>query len=297
MPAIPYARLLTRVLALAGTNAGTTDSTDLAQIGSLLNGRFRQYFEHYWWPETMLCEVRPYRPAYAAGTTYAEGDEVYYATTGLYYTAVGATTGNAPSNGAYWTLLTSIDPAEVPYTATGLTSIGLVRQVSATDPQGPTGARRLPFALTGTGVRVLGDAVPTLPWVWYQKRAPDLYGATYSAVATYAAGDMIYFASGTGTYEGDYWLCLSAPSAAQTPLTHAAKWARQEVPDFLLDPVAYGTAADLYRAGGKTDLAPYLEDKAETTLIGEQSKVMAMQAQTASSRRSADYPPSLAPTI
>jgi len=297
MLATSYARLLARTLALSGTQASTTDSTDLAQIASLIAGRARAAWEHYWWPETMTSEARPYRAAYAAGTAYAEDDEVYYPTTGLYYIALGSTTGNAPTDATYWEQLLDLEPAEVPYTATGFSAIGKVRQVSASDPQAGAGARSLPFALTGTGVRVIGSTVPTLPYVWYQLRAPELSGADYSAAATYAADDRIYFASGTGSYEGDYWTCLSATTAGQSPITHASKWSRQEIPAFLVDTIAYGTAADLMRAGGKADLAPYLEDKSETALVREQSKVMAMQRQTASSRRSTDYPPALVPTL
>lgn len=294
MLATTYARLLARTLALSGTQASTTDSADLAQIGTLIDSRCRAAWEHYWWPETMQSEARPYRADYASGTTYAIGDEVYYPTTGYYYTATASTTGNAPTNNSYWELLLDIEPAEVPYTATGLSAIGKVRQVAASDPQDGAGARNLPFALTATGVRLIGQTVPMLAYVWYQLRAPELSGATYSAGATYAVDDRIYFASGSGTYEGDYWTCLTATSAGESPSTHAAKWQRNEIPSILVDAIAYGTAADLMRAGGKADLAPYLEDKAETALIREQSKLMAMQRQTAGSRRSTLNPPALA---
>jgi hypothetical protein len=297
MLAISYARVLARALALSGTAAASTDTTELAQIASLIAGRVRLNWEHYWWPETMQSEARPYRAAYASGTTYALNDEVYYATTGLYYTALGATTGNVPTNATYWTALTEINPAEVPYTATGLSPIGKVRMVSATDPLAAAVARRIPATLTSTGVRVLGEQVPNVPYVWYQLRCPDLFGAAYDAATSYAVDDQIYFASGTGAYEGDYWKCITATTAAQTPITHAAKWTRLEIPAFLTEAIAYGAAADLFRAAGKTELAPFMEDKAETALLREQSKVVASQRQSADSRRTTDNPPGYSPTV
>ncbi len=297
MLATRFARLLSRTLALSGSAAATTDSTDLARIRVLIAGRVRAAWEHYWWPELMLCEARPYRPAYAAATTYAEAAEVYYPTTGLYYTALGTTTGHAPTDTAYWSVLTEIDPPEVPYTDTDLEPIGRVRQVSATSPEAAAGARKLPFSLTATGILLIGETVPFLPYVWYLLRCPDFFGADYSAEATYAVGDQIYYASGSDSYEGDYWECLVATSAGESPQTTAASWLRLEVPAAFTETIAYGAAADLYRAAGKTDLAPYLEDKAETALLREQTKLMTMQAQEAGSRRSLLNTPSYAVSL
>ncbi len=47
--------------------------------------------------------------AYAGGTTYAEDDQVYYSTTGKFYRAILATTGNAPTSTDYW------EELEIPY--------------------------------------------------------------------------------------------------------------------------------------------------------------------------------------
>ena len=43
-----------------------------------------------------------HRGDYAGGTAYAKNDVVYYATNGNAYIAKQATTGNAPTNGTYW---------------------------------------------------------------------------------------------------------------------------------------------------------------------------------------------------
>ena len=44
---------------------------------------------------------------YASGTTYAKNDVVYYSTNGNAYIAKQATTGNAPTNGTYWSQFTA----------------------------------------------------------------------------------------------------------------------------------------------------------------------------------------------
>ena len=43
-----------------------------------------------------------HRGDYASGTAYVKNDVVYYATNGNAYIAKQATTGNAPTNGTYW---------------------------------------------------------------------------------------------------------------------------------------------------------------------------------------------------
>ena len=43
-----------------------------------------------------------HRGDYAGGTAYAKNDVVYYATNGNAYIAKQTTTGNAPTNGTYW---------------------------------------------------------------------------------------------------------------------------------------------------------------------------------------------------
>lgn len=283
----PYADYYARALALSGTASERVDAaTDGVQIRALIAGRLRQAWQHYWWPETMREEERAYRDDYAAGTTYASGDEVYYPQTGAYYTALGATTGNAPTNAIYWAELTDLDPAEVGYAQTGKTAIGQVRAAYAGPDQSGVRLRRLPFILTGTGVRLLGAAVPRTVDLWFQLRPPELRGDAWATGSTYAIGDRVYFASGGGDYRGDFWECAASTTAGQSPSTHPAKWARVQLPRLLLEATAAGVAADMMRASGKFELAAQAEAMAERALYAEQGKQTALQGQEAGAARS-----------
>lgn len=279
----PYADYYARALALSGTAAARVDGTDETQIRALIEGRLRMAWHHYWWPETMRVEERAYRDDYATGTTYAEGDEVYYPTNGKYYTALGATTGNAPTDATYWAELTDLSPPEVAFAQTGKTAIGMVRSATTDDPLAAPRLRRLPFVLTATGVRIVWDTVPRTIYLWFQLRPPELSGATFSGAATYVPGDRVYFASGTGDYRGDFWVCLTATTAGESPLTTAAKWERVELPRFLLEAVAQGAAADMLRAGGKFEAGSFAEARAEDALVKEQDKLVGRQLQNVGS--------------
>lgn len=68
-------------------------------------------WDAFWWPELMRVERRQYRDSYDSATAYTAGDEVYDVQSDLYYVALRASTGQAPSswsggewvtNEAYW---------------------------------------------------------------------------------------------------------------------------------------------------------------------------------------------------
>lgn len=208
-----------------------------------------------------------------------------------YYSANGAiSAGVLPLDDTSWSQVTDIDPPEVAYEQEDETAIGLVRLASAVDPLGAARPRKLPFQLTSTGVRLICDPVPTTVYLWYQVRPPELRGDAYAALSTYAVGDRIYFSSGTGDYRGDYWVCVSATTAAQTPITHPAKWSRVELPRFLLEAVAAGVAADRMRSEGKFEQAAIMENRAMDLLVREHAKLDQMQLQDPSTLRSKAYP-------
>jgi len=84
---------------------------DAAIAAAKINFFVRLAWQHYWWPETMDIERRTFRAAWAANTTYAAGEQVFYIADGQYYQAMQPSTGQTPSTGsdgnytpnlAYW---------------------------------------------------------------------------------------------------------------------------------------------------------------------------------------------------
>lgn len=70
--------------------------------------------------------------------------------------------------------------------------------------------------------------MPTFPvinnpvFVYYRKTIPSYTGDTYSATDTYAVDEQIYFTNALN--KGDFYKCLVATSAGQSPSTTAASW-------------------------------------------------------------------------
>lgn len=59
-------------------------------------------------------------------------------------------------------------------------------------------------------------------FMFYRKLLPNFYGDTFSTSATYAVDDQVYFVTTAGN--GDYYKCLVATTAGQSPTTTPASW-------------------------------------------------------------------------
>jgi hypothetical protein len=86
--------------------------------------------------------------AYSGATSYAVGDQVYYATTGDFYIAIATTTGNAPTDATKWTRLT------VPYDL-----FEYVTAASAGDILLANGQNDRGFAMRADAKELLFDAI------------------------------------------------------------------------------------------------------------------------------------------
>jgi len=86
--------------------------------------------------------------AYSGATSYAVGDQVYYATTGDFYIAIATTTGNAPTDATKWTRLT------VPYDL-----FEYVTAASAGDILLANGQNDRGFAMRADAKELLYDAI------------------------------------------------------------------------------------------------------------------------------------------
>jgi hypothetical protein len=110
----------------------------------------------------------------------------------------------------------------------------------------------------GTNGYVTYNTNPANPIYLYYRRVPYNYsGGTYSSTSTYVAGQYIYFTRTTGAQTGtsDYWKCLSATTAGQSPETHASKWELQPLPEMISQPLVWQTYGDWLVQDGQADKA------------------------------------------
>lgn len=259
-----YNSVLTRVLGLAGIKPADLTAEEDTLLNGYINTALKLAWEFYWWPELMRSELRYYRDPYDAATAYVAGDEIYYATTGKYYTCILASTGNLPTHTTYWEEATELD-AYIELEQEGETAIGEVRGVFWDDPLTTERPRRIPHLLGPSGIHLPGTSLPLSAYVYFRLRPSEYTGADYNASTAYTVGQTMYYSSGTVGYDGDYWECITATSIGQNPETHAAKWSRIQFPAWLKEAVA-GRAYAEYLI---TDSAPQeSRDRAEASAAG-----------------------------
>lgn len=261
--------------------SGALSAEDAASFNRYVNRALRRGWEWYYWPQLMAYEERHYRDSWSA-TSYACDDQLWHAATGKYWqanTAVIST--DVPGTSSKWDELTYVD-AYVAYEQTGETAFSQVRDVWNTDYRNTWPAHRLAWEYDERGIRLTGPVVPASVWLQFRRIVPTWRGADYSAVATYAADDVKYYASGTGAYEGDFWTCLATTSAAESPASAPTKWSKNEIPAFLADFAV--AAASLGFREGQTKLDAALlagERGLWEWLYDEKAKLSAGEVRTA----------------
>ena len=102
MEVIKYSDVLRRVVSYAQRVYSELNADDAEAISVYLDTRLKKIWETYPWPDLVRVEKRYYRPLYAAATTYAAGDEVYYPSEEKYYQALKSTQGNVPTLTTHW---------------------------------------------------------------------------------------------------------------------------------------------------------------------------------------------------
>lgn len=224
----------------------------------------------WWYP----CQSSYSGSTWALSTASAQGDVVYYAVDGNYYACHTANTGKLPTDASYFGGLTPFDKY-VAYEQTGQTALGEVRDVYSVDPRVNRNFGVANWTLSTNGVQVPDG--PAQVWLEFRTRCTPLLGDDYSATATYAAGDQILFNS-SGTVK-NFYTCVTATSAGESPNTAAAKWAIVEIPYLFQPYLVNGAYADYLLMDGQTDKAGVQNRLADEYLATELQKLHDQQPQ------------------
>lgn len=213
-----------------------------------------------YWAE---CALAYSASEYSASQAYVRGNQVYYTPTGRYYQLHAATsTGNLPTDTSYWGALTMFD-AYIGFEQTGKTAFDHAFRAWTHNPNGDRRASQLDSWLSGNGLQVPG-ALRNTVWIDLRRRCPNLNGEVWNAASAYAVGDQAYFRL-MPSYVGNFYECVTATSAGESPSTNAAKWSRVEIPREFNRYLILGAAADILSGG--TD-----EDKALARTIAKEAK-------------------------
>jgi hypothetical protein len=198
--------------------------------------------------------------------------------------------GTATKGAYFWGCLvqqTSNVPVQdsvLPWDQTGENAIDSIFNVWACSPHASNYPRSLGYNLTPTGIQIIngapysygnyaggvaqtniyGAAQPNPIYIYYGKTAPSFTGSVYSATATYAVDGQAYFTTSTGY--GDFYKCIVATTAGQSPDTTPASWEVIPLYDVFLSPCLYQTFGDWLISDGQMEKAAGAYSIAESRL-------------------------------
>ena len=207
------------------------------------------------------------------GTTISYAGDV---TKGIY------TWGNVLTQTAFATPSISL----IPNDQLGEEFIDSVFQVWQTSPVGAGYPCPLDYQVLPDGVQVIG----VTNWVWngwlwtypvwfiagypvflyYRKGCPDFSGTTYSGAATYAVNDQILFTNSASVM--NFWKCIIATTAGQSPDTNPNSWQVLELPELLFWYVTYSCFGDYLRMDAQMEKAALADNLAQEYLNSQSDK-------------------------
>lgn len=159
------------------------------------------------------------------------------------------------------------------------------------DPLVSTRASGLSFRIydNGTVQKLVLPADPGTAYAEYRTKRPELVGDLYAPAVAYSVGAQVYFDSGsnTGTYTpvagkphyGNFYNCVEATTASQSPSTHPAKWQIVQIPYLFASYAARGAFSDWLKSELQLEAAQVAEAEAQNTLTEAIDIILRQQKQ------------------
>ncbi len=206
---------------------------------------------------------------------------------------------------------TGLRDALVAYDQAGETEIDTVFQCWRDSPFNAGTPRAQGYILSQLGIQVItgtvvyyavvnsaGVSVTTQQsnpvFLYYRMRQPDFSGDTYVSADSYAVGDQVYFTDSDSV--ANYYKCIAAASAADTPESDPDKWELLEIPDSIFWAAVYRAYGDWLTSDGQADKGQQAYQIAETKMLDEverqsrqQSRDFPMRVQTHSNSTQTAY--------
>lgn len=171
------------------------------------------------------------------------------------------------------------------------TDAGEVLNCYDQDPLLTTKAQPLSYRIYNDGsvVKLVFGSDPSTVWGEYRVKKPELFGDIWSSTIAYSVGAQAYFDSGSNTgtsmpvpgkpHYGDFYECLQASTAGQSPSTHPAKWVKREIPYIFGTYLSRGMFADWLRSELQIEASQIAEQEAQGMLDLEIDKIFRQQKQ------------------
>lgn len=224
----------------------------------------------YWAPVTNAGAA-----AFDATLVHVKTDRVRYLGTVYQMHTASGVAGTLPSDTTYWgptqPWIQSISKTQSWQT----NEIGTVRDVWQAHPEVTTRATQAAWHENADGIIV--ETPATSVYLRFRLPAPQLFGAVFDSTATYAVDDQVYFSS--ADIPGNFYNCIVATSAGQSPDTTASSWEVISIPDYLAGWIEKAAASDWELSRHQLAVAGIHLRSAHEELFDQQSKYTAAQGE------------------
>lgn len=235
----------------------------------------------YW----ALCRASYSGPNWLTATVYAVGDIIFYPVNNTFYqchtahTSSGTLIPTATGGNERWGVLTPFIRYVALDQSWETNEIGDCFDVKNDNPKVNPRWKSIPWDKTEQGINVTGT--PTRVFVQFRRPRPRLKGNLFSATATYAVGEQVYWDNGE-TEVGEFYDCVTATSPGEDPTDTPAKWAQVEIPAFFQQHLSMWCASRALAADDREQGAAVLEAMAELAAGNETDVLYRQQAQSPS---------------
>ena len=269
--------IIDSVFKRSGLDPDDATPADVEALLDYVADRYKAAREYYKWPQFMDTQERLFRPAWDAGETYAEDEEVYFEDDDTYYTCLAATSaGQSPeTNPEKWEELTEFRRI-VDWEQDGEDAFEVCTGAWDRDPQSDAEALPLPYSVRNDGIQFGPEVDVTSVWLEIRIRPRKLTATIYDEAEAYADGDGVYFPE----LDGNVYVANQATTAGQTPGTHASKWDLVPIADFLELAVKAGAQADWLTSDERPRAGVVWDEKFENLLEEQVWQLTKLQGQT-----------------
>lgn len=293
MITVDYKDILDAAADMCGLVATEIDTQDSAILRRAISRSLEVAWKMEKWPDLLRCEERYLRDLYAAATAYAAKAEVYYPAEEKHYHALRASTGNLPTNKAYWAESGTSYSAD-DYSATKAYVAG--DKVYYPDADKFYQCHTASTNNLPTNTSFWGELVPFVPYVAFEQTGKTKIGTVFGVwdrnprvftnaddvpfelsdvgVQMLEAVNKVWieFRSRPPVLKGDVWSstatytvgqqvyfgsnfydCATNTSAGESPTTAAAKWTLVEIPHVFKQFLAQAGFAGWLLSDGQND--------------------------------------------
>lgn len=215
----------------------------------------------------------------ASGATGTGSLTVNLSADGVTTTYAGSTSSGIYSWGVTVGNPNSLIPAAyyIPWEQNGEAAIDVLFDAWSTDPGSFLPPYRLDYAITSSGIELIGPTTIGPVYTHYRYRRPLFQGNSWSSTTAYTSGQTFQFTSSSTGYTNYYTVGSAGSQTNQSPDTNPSLFSVITIPYIFLQYCVWSSYADWLEVEGQTMKAQAIRSKADDFIADETDRMERQQ--------------------